>query len=577
MRTFLYCALVLAFAGCDRQQVCDFTFQVTKTEDTADGLCGEDCSLREAVIAANFCPGPNRIDLEPGLYRLARANPDGPEDEAEFGDLDVSDDLFVIGVSQEGTVIDGNTLDRIFDIRAGNFKMLNVTLRNGVATGPPGAPTNGGAMRIAEASLVVLEDVTLTQNRAVGTRKSGGGIENRGDLSLNRVTLEGNAADGQGGGLYNWSTGWAFLRNVVFEGNTAALGGGAIFSVIRSTLIIKASQFLSNTADPEQGDGGAIWIGGTIDIFNSEFRNNSASSGGAIFRNRDNALTIKNSVFAQNQAESGGGAISSSGAVFLDNSVLEGNTAATGGALAVISGFLRIRESILRDNTAIGNGGAILAGTISEIRKTTLHNNTGRRGGAINVAGHATLFNVTLHGNTATDIGGAVSVEIGGVEALNAKNVTITDNVAPSAPALHISPFAAAELSHTVLRSAGPVANCAVFGAVTSHGFNLESDDSCGLTQPSDVQTTDPALGPLADNGGPQSGTVSASQTVPTRLPQPGSPLIDTGAPMANALDSVTEPGCLIRDQRGVARPQLGPDSQSVGCDRGAVEVRAGE
>lgn len=29
------------------------TFTVTKTTDTNDGICGTDCSLREAVIAAN--------------------------------------------------------------------------------------------------------------------------------------------------------------------------------------------------------------------------------------------------------------------------------------------------------------------------------------------------------------------------------------------------------------------------------------------------------------------------------------------------------------------------------------------
>ena len=37
------------------------TFTVTKTDDTADGNCDEDCSLREAIIAANQDTGLDTI------------------------------------------------------------------------------------------------------------------------------------------------------------------------------------------------------------------------------------------------------------------------------------------------------------------------------------------------------------------------------------------------------------------------------------------------------------------------------------------------------------------------------------
>ena len=46
---------VLALAVVPAAQAATFT--VTKTDDTADGSCDSDCSLREAVIAANANAG----------------------------------------------------------------------------------------------------------------------------------------------------------------------------------------------------------------------------------------------------------------------------------------------------------------------------------------------------------------------------------------------------------------------------------------------------------------------------------------------------------------------------------------
>lgn len=47
-----------------------------------------------------------------------------------------------------------------------------------------------------------------------------------------------------------------------------------------------------------------------------------------------------------------------------------------------------------------------------------------------------------------------------------------------------------------------------------STGFNLDSDGTCGLDQPSDLPGMDPLLGPLQDNGG----------STDTHLPAVGSP-----------------------------------------------------
>ena len=60
-------------------------------------------------------------------------------------------------------------------------------------------------------------------------------------------------------------------------------------------------------------------------------------------------------------------------------------------------------------------------------------------------------------------------------------------------------------MSHTIFNvSPGGHSIVNDFGTVTSHGYNVSSDDGGGyLNGPGDQINTDPLLGPLQDNGGP--------------------------------------------------------------------------
>jgi hypothetical protein len=93
-------------------------------------------------------------------------------------------------------------------------------------------------------------------------------------------------------------------------------------------------------------------------------------------------------------------------------------------------------------------------------------------------------------------------------------------------------------------------------GVLGSLGHNIASDASCGLTGIGDLNSTDPLLGSLANNGGP----------TPTHAPLLGSPAINA-VPLADCADANGNP--IATDQRGVARPQ-GPT-----CDIGAYELEA--
>ncbi len=51
------------------------TFTVTKTQDTDDGVCNFDCSLREAISAANAAPGADTIEFNIGPVGLKTIKP----------------------------------------------------------------------------------------------------------------------------------------------------------------------------------------------------------------------------------------------------------------------------------------------------------------------------------------------------------------------------------------------------------------------------------------------------------------------------------------------------------------------
>lgn len=88
--------LVLLLAGTPAAARAGMTFTVTKTTDTNDGACTlDDCSLREAVIAANATPGLDIISLPAGTYTLSI--PGAEEDFAATGDLDVREGVTFAG------------------------------------------------------------------------------------------------------------------------------------------------------------------------------------------------------------------------------------------------------------------------------------------------------------------------------------------------------------------------------------------------------------------------------------------------------------------------------------------------
>ena len=127
-------------------------YDVTKPDDTDDGVCSPgDCSLREAVDNANACSGLQTINLPADGYTLTIDGDD--EDLNKTGDLDVTDDLVIVGTGAPS--INGN-IERAFQIH------------NGVSA--------------------TFEGIWLTDGDAI----YGGGLVNEGDLTLNNFTCNYN-------------------------------------------------------------------------------------------------------------------------------------------------------------------------------------------------------------------------------------------------------------------------------------------------------------------------------------------------------------------------------------------------
>lgn len=224
------------------------TFIVTKLSDDNGACEPEDCSLREAVIAANADPGADLILLPAGRHLLSI--PGIEEDEAQTGDLDVTAPLEIEGAHGGLTIVDAGRIDRSFSVfdPGGRVAFRHLLVTGGEETA---ATQNGGAFRIALADDVVIEDCEIRENSSFDA----GGI----DILLSRVlilrsSIVGNQATVRGGGIFMFGVGpnfrsYATLINSTVSGNVASRGGGiAMFG--DSFLTVIHSTIANNDADP---------------------------------------------------------------------------------------------------------------------------------------------------------------------------------------------------------------------------------------------------------------------------------------------------------------------------------------
>ncbi|MCU0753495.1 MAG: CSLREA domain-containing protein [Xanthomonadales bacterium] len=240
-------------------------FTVSKTADTNDGACNADCSLREAITAAqngdliNFSAlfnTPQTINLLSALPDLTRS------------------------ISIQGPGANRLTVRRDFNA-ATAFRIFTIA---------PGA-SNG----------VTISGMTMTG----GVADNGGGIRNDARLTLNHVAIIGNTASNFGGGIFGPSVSVVTtVANSTLSGNTAGASQGTAGAIDHSgDLMVMNSTISGNTASNGNSNGGGIWIGGVGQIVNTTVTQNSANgaaSASGVFVSGTSPVSIRNSIVAGN-------------------------------------------------------------------------------------------------------------------------------------------------------------------------------------------------------------------------------------------------------------------------------------
>ena len=149
------------------------------------------------------------------------------------------------------------------------------------------------------------------------------------ELALLKLTVADGSSAEFGGGLLN-NGGTVKVRNTTFSNNSANQGGGIFSSA--STVKVSNSTFSNNSA--ELAGGGIFKNNGTLTVSNSTFSNNSAelagSAGGGIFNLDPGTLTVTNSTFSNNSAFQGGGIFNLDGGTATLRSTIVANSTSGG-------------------------------------------------------------------------------------------------------------------------------------------------------------------------------------------------------------------------------------------------------
>lgn len=377
------------------------TITVTRTDDPVPDTCKpRDCSLREAVIAANATVAHDTIVLGAQTYVLTRGTDQPGTHFGIIGPLRVSSPVTFVGVDPASTRVRWDT----------------------------SLPWRHSVLEFAGSEVGGIE-LTLSQLTVSHGRGNSGGCiwaGSRTDLPRNRVVIERSVIE-ECEGFYGAAAKLLFtnvaLRGAIIRGNKALHDGGA-FSFVGSADIESAGAEISGN---EAGfGGGAIELNGEsmygiftkvvwVDDGTSVVRNNAAGHvGGAVALY--NASTIDISTvegtpkghllsFSENHSDGSGGAFWLRTQAMNDPSdsnrlqrirVVDNYAAIDGGGLQV-SGKLHASDmEIARNQAGAGNGGGV-ALTGSEA--------------------YARVFErVSLHGNRAALGGGALSASCQGVE-----------------------------------------------------------------------------------------------------------------------------------------------------------------
>lgn len=450
-------------------------FTVNDTTDATDANPGDSicetapgngvCTLRAAIQETNALPGMDIIILPSGIYTLTI--PGANEDNAATGDLDIRDDLTITGELSTTTIIDGNQLDRVFEILdPAKVSLSGMTIQNGKTL------LNQKGAGVSNTGNLVADNMTIFNNQSSWSGPMGGtgaGIFSSGSITLTNSSIISNSAPYGGSALFTSNS--TFLNNLLITQNLGTaiasqnvsltllnstientkygtgVGIGAVAAILDNVIIRNNYGFTVGGIDSWSGSvtlthviidkniGSAIWNhpGGQMVLYESTVSGNHPDN---FYNNNgyiDNEGTIvfSHTLVMSNTAEQGGGLYNNGNAILTDSSFI-GNNGNYGGAIWN-SGFMTITRGRFESNNGnMNQGGAIVSGHRLVVSGTLFKNNIAGYGGAIYITGslydyvsRTEISNSLFISNTAEG-GGA----IGNAGILNLYNSSIIGNSA---------------------------------------------------------------------------------------------------------------------------------------------------
>ena len=233
------------------------SYTVTTVSDHNDGCTTDDCTLREAIAAANESADANTINFSPAVTGVIIA---------EFFAYQIAQPLTIDGPGARRLAVSGRDLRQVFNVRP--------------------------------SARLIISGLTIEEGRHPG---SGGGIENYGDVTLNDCTVASNVANEVGGGVYNHSGAQFVATGCTFRGNnannSAGRGGGAVFNLGFFTAV--NCTFSSNGSSSVAG---AIRQEGSspLTLINCTITNNFSSFGTGAVHVVGTPITLTNTIIAGN-------------------------------------------------------------------------------------------------------------------------------------------------------------------------------------------------------------------------------------------------------------------------------------
>lgn len=475
----------------------------TITVNTFNDVISNDgtCSLREAIIAANTnsasgatagecaagaaAPTVDVINIPAGTYALSIAPESAtpvaidsthwqigeylatwiassyvitvPTPNAAVGDLDITENVNLVGAGRDLTLIDAGWVPVAWDVMATGFDPKV----------DPAETSAGFGDRVFHVVSNVTGDV---------------------DVQLSGVTAKGGKLTTVTGLLAPDTTTYSLRRN----------GGGLGVGVAAGAY---------NPAVSGGGSGGPPIVepGGeesgptyTLALSNVALTSNYAGDGGGFYNAATSSLT--NLVVSGNRGNANGGGIYNDAALTLTNSNVSGNSAEGGGGIFDTgSHTTAIAGSTVSANGAVGGGGVSSRSgvTINMVNSTVSGNYGFDVGGGIYTNGRMNLTHATVADNVsnsdAPNGGSGINTFPSGTVSVTLRNTLLAKNLKGAVPAARVS-------VNCGVTSGGALGITSVGAGL---GYNLSSDASCLLAGPGDMQNVDAKILALADNTGP--------------------------------------------------------------------------